>query len=140
MRLVRWCSLVGLLALMACGSRRQAQPTLPSGQKITINDQTLAEGGSDTVRFGHMHAGEVAVLPLLFANESTQPIVILGYDRTCGCTTLEYENQPLKSGEQRAANLRFDSAGSYGWQFKVVKIRLSGSREPHRLYVEAEVE
>ena len=87
-----------------------------------------------------MHSGEIAVLPLVFENQSAQPLVILGYDRTCGCTTLEYENQPLKPNEQRAARLIFDARGAHGWQLKLVKIRLAGVSEPHKLYIEAEVE
>lgn len=87
-----------------------------------------------------MHTGEIAVLPLVFENKSPQPIVITGYDRTCGCTTLDYDSQPIKPNEQRAARLTFDARGAHGWQLKLIKIRLAGAAEPHRIYVEAEVE
>lgn len=87
-----------------------------------------------------MHTGEVAVLPLLLANESEQPLVLVRYDRTCGCTTLEYENQPIKASEVLPAKISFDARGMEGWQFKVLTLHFAGRTEPFRLYVEAEVE
>ena len=62
------------------------------------------------------------------------------FSKTSGCTTLDYDSQPIKPDEQRAARLTFDARGAHGWQLKLIKIRLAGAAEPHRLYVEAEVE
>lgn len=133
-----WLALSLLLA--ACGSRTAPQTVRPTGQKITIDDQILQLGGADTVRFGHLFEGETAVLPLVLVNRSAQPIVILRVERSCGCTTLNYENQPIKVAEERGATLSFDASGTRGWQFKLLKLYLAGATEPLKLYVEAEVE
>ena len=125
-------------ALMACGSSTRPQTQI--GQIIAISSQTLTANGSDTVRFGHMHEGETAVLPLLLRNDLTHPVVITSVERTCGCTILEIDNQPIMPGETRPASLTFDARGTWGWQLKLLKIHLAGSNTPLRIIVEAEVE
>ena len=58
----------------------------------------------------------------------------------CGCTTLEYDSQPIMPGSTAAVELRFDARGAWGWQLKLVRLRLLGGGEPFRLYVEADVD
>lgn len=138
--MVRVVWLVLSLLLAACGTRTAPQMVRPTGQKITIDDRTLQLGGADTVRFGHLFEGETAVLPLVLVNRSAQPIVILRVERSCGCTTLDYENQPIKVDEERSATLSFNASGTHGWQFKILKLHLAGAAEPLKLYIEADVE
>lgn len=140
--MVRHLWFVCLLGLVACTSRPKTpqQPTRLVGQKITIDDQTIRLGGSDTVRFGHLFEGETAVLPLVVENHSSRPIVIVRVERSCGCTTFDFENQPIKSGEARGAKLSFDASGTRGWQLKMVTLHLAEGAAPHKLFVEAEVE
>ncbi len=136
-------SLVGLVILLlfvACGSQPQPKEATPYGQKIILTDSIARLGGADTIRFGRMHEGEIAAKPLPLVNESATPIVIRQVERTCGCTTLEHENQPLMPGEKRQMVLRFDARGEWGWQLKLLKLYLNEGQEPLRLYVEADIE
>ncbi len=87
-----------------------------------------------------MHEGEIAEKPLQLANESATPIGIRQVERTCGCTTLEHENQPLMPGERRQMMLRFDARGEWGWQLKLLRLYLNEGSNPLRLYVEADIE
>ena len=132
--------LVVVLLVVACGRKPKPQTTAPYGQKITLTDSILTLGGSDTIRFGRMHEGEIAEKPLQLHNEGSRPMVIRSVERTCGCTTLEYKNQPLMPGQAHQLKLRFDARGEWGWQLKLLKIYLNESTEPLRLYVEADVE
>lgn len=100
----------------------------------------ILHGGSDTIRFGRMHEGEIAEKPLQLVNESSNPVVIRTVERSCGCTTLDYEDQPLKAGESRQMSLQFDARGEWGWQLKLIKLYLNASSEPIRLYIEADIE
>lgn len=136
-------SLVGLVILLlfvACGSKPQPKEATLYGQKIILTDSIARLGGSDTIRFGRMHEGEIAEKPLQLVNGSSTPIVIRQVERTCGCTTLEFENQPLMPGEKRQMMLRFDARGEWGWQLKLLRLYLNASPEPLRLYVEADIE
>lgn len=132
--------LVILLLFVACGRQAKPKEATLYGQKICLKDTMLTLGGSDTVRFGRMHEGEIAEKPLQLVNESSKPMVIRQVERTCGCTTLEFENEPLMPGESRQMTLRFDARGEWGWQLKLLRLYLNESEEPLRLFVEADIE
>lgn len=132
--------LVILLLFVACGRQTKPKEATPYGQKICLKDTMLTLGGSDTVRFGRMHEGEIAEKPLQLINEGSKPVVIREVERTCGCTTLEFENEPLMPGESRQMTLRFDARGEWGWQLKLLRLYLNEGEEPLRLFVEADIE
>ena len=132
--------MVVLLLFVACGSQPQPKEATPYGQKIILTDSIARLGGADTIRFGRMHEGEIAEKPLQLVNESATPIVTRQVERTCGCTTLEHENQPLMPGEKRQMMLRFDARGEWGWQLKLLRLYLNEGSNPLRLYVEADIE
>lgn len=129
-----------LLLMVACGSPNSTRQKLPSGQIIAIGDPNQSLNSPDTVRFGHLFEGETAQLPLLLHNQTDRPIVLLRIERSCGCTTLDFENQPIMPDEKRAATISFDARGTWGWQMKVLTIHFSGDLPPRKLFVEAEVE
>lgn len=133
----------GLLAaavctLPACGNRTPA--TEHKGPTIALTDSTFTLGGTDTVRFGRMRSGEIAVQRLWIENRSPRPTAIVSYETSCGCTSLEFDPQPIRSGEAQRASLTFDSRGEYGWQLKTLDITLAGAARPLRILVEAEIE
>lgn len=109
----RVCLLLLLAAsLAACGARQVK--TERKGRIITLTDKILDTGGTDTVRFGRLHSGEIAQLRLWLANETSGPVVIAKYGRSCGCTTLEYDNQPINAGDAQQVTLTFDARGEWG--------------------------
>ena len=137
-------SLAGvLLALLtACGGRapRPVESTAQKGRIIAITDSTIRHGGTDTVRFGHLGSGEIAVQRLRIENKTQKPVVILSVQRSCGCTSLDVDKQPLAPGETRKLEITFDSRGEYGWQLKNLDLILAGAPKPLRLFVEADVD
>lgn len=139
-RWVKVAAVLALLAAAACDAPSRTKGKAPAGRIIAIDDRALAAGGSDTVRFGHLHEGEIAVLPLRIRNDASRPIALIGYERSCGCTTLEYDSQPIMPDSMAAVELRFDARGAWGWQLKLVRLQLLGGGEPFRLYVEADVD
>ncbi len=133
--------LLVLWFIVACGgSTATKQQTTPKGQLITLGGSSDGTNSCDTIRFGHLHEGEIAVKTLVLKNLSTHPIVITHYDRTCGCTTFEYDNQPLKPNEERAVKVLFDARGAWGWQLKILTLHLAGHEQTKRIIVEAEIE
>lgn len=131
---------MGLLIVGCSSSPKQLKQTDLQGQKIEFVAQKELLLATDTIRFGRMHEGEIAVKQLVFKNSTPQPIVIKGYERTCGCTTLDHDNQPLMPGEERAVSLTFDARGAWGWQLKALTLQLAGPVTSHRLVVEADIE
>lgn len=139
------------LALAAsCGSHpgrktdkapsEQTAPAQRTGPKITLTDAILEKGGSDTVRFGRLHSGEIAELRVWLVNDASRAVAVASYGRSCGCTTLEFDREPVAPGAARRLRLRFDSRGEHGWQLKTVDLHLAGAARPLRIFVEAEIE
>lgn len=139
---MRLLLILAVVLLTACGgSPHKAVANYPAaGSIIALSDTTLMAGGTDTIRFGRLYSGEIAVKQLRLRNDTSKPIVILTYRRSCGCTSLEYENQPIVPGQELPATLRFDSRGEYGWQLRTLDIVLAGAKNPLRIFVEADVE
>ena len=136
--MLRVCLLLLLAAsLAACGARQVK--TERKGRIITLTDKILDTGGTDTVRFGRLGSGEIAVLRLWLANDASRPMAVASYRRSCGCTTLEFDAQPIAPGDARQVTLTFDSRGERGWQLKALDITLAGGQRPLRLFVEADI-
>lgn len=139
-------SFVLACASVACTSHTAQSPIrkplteIGKGRIIRLTDRTMETGGSDTVRFGHLRSGEIAVLQLWIANCTARPLVLADYRRSCGCTTLEFDNQPIRPGEAQPVSLTFDSRGERGWQLKTLDLLPTGAERPFRLFVEADVE
>ena len=129
--------LVPALLTAACGTRPQT--TERKGRIIALTDSILTAGGTDTVRFGRLGSGEIAVLRLWLANDASRPVAVASYRRSCGCTTLEFDAQPIAPGDARQMTLTFDSRGERGWQLKALDITLAGGQRPLRLFVEADI-
>lgn len=125
---------------IACGRSRRPTTTAATGHLLTVDERALATGGSDTLRLGRLHEGETAVLPLRLHNATPRPLLLTGYERTCGCTELAYDERPIPPDSIRPLSLRFDTRGTRGWQLKLVTLRLGGAGAPFRLYVEADVD
>lgn len=137
---MRRTPLLALLALFGTACGRQPAQRGHDGPTITITDRTLEAGGADTLRFGRLHSGEIAVLQVWIRNESPRPTAIVSCERSCGCTSLEYDAQPLAPGQERQVEVTFDSRGERGWQFRLLELTLAGARQPLRIFVEADVE
>ena len=136
--MLRVCLLLLLAAaLAACGARQVK--TERKGRIITLTDTILDTGGTDTVRFGRLGSGEIAQLRIWLANDASRPVAVASYRRSCGCTSLEFDSQPIAPGDARQVTLTFDSRGEWGWQLKTLDISLAGAQQPLRLLVEADI-
>ena len=140
MQLRRILLFFGLSALLltACGpSPRRTDAA--AGRVIVVGDSLLAAGGSDTLRFGRMHEGEIAEMRFNLRNATQQPLVLLGCDRSCGCVSLDYEPRPILPDSTARFTARFDARGEWGWQLKLLTLHFHGTAATLRLFVEAEI-
>ena len=129
-----------IAGLTACKPRTAARQTPRSGRIIALTDSVLRNGGSDTIRFGHLGSGEIALSRLRIENRTEKPVVVTSYRTSCGCTSLDVDKQPLAPGESRKMEITFDSRGQYGWQLKNLDLILAGAPKPLRLLIEADVD
>ena len=73
--MTRMLAILALAALAAgCGTSPRAVER--KGRIISLTDSILTTGGTDTVRFGRLGSGEIAVLRLWLANDASRPMAI----------------------------------------------------------------
>ena len=125
------------LGAVACSAPRTVEHR---GQLIEITDSTLHFGTTpDTLRFGRLHSGEIAVKRITLHNSTDEPVVILRHETTCHCASFEYGHRPILPDTSADIECTFDSRGTEGWQMKLVKIYLSGASYPLTVFIEANV-
>lgn len=137
-------ALVCALTLLtgSCGRQRPAATETGSGvaRTVELTDSMLLGGGADTLFLGRLFEGEQARVRLQLRNATNHPLVVLQHELTCGCIALEYDRRPIMPSKTLDLQVDFDTRGLYGWQLKLFRLRLTGSGEPLRIYVDAEVE
>ncbi len=131
---------VAIAALMAvsCGSRQTT--VTASGAVFEISPEILASRADTLVDIGRMTAGEVVKYDARIRNTGPEPLVIKRIDTSCGCTSVEYDKEPIPPGGDAAFSFRFDSRGMWGTQHKLVEIETSAAAQRYRITVQAEVE
>lgn len=129
-----------IAGLAACKPRTAARQTPRSGRIIALTDSVLRNGGSDTIRFGHLGSGEIALSRLRIENRTEKPVVVTSYRTSCGCTSLEFDKQPVPPGGTLPVEITFDSRGEHGWQLKSVELLIAGAPRTFHLLVEADID
>lgn len=116
--------LVSLLALvlfgMACGHRQQSTADSDVVEEVAAGEEQLVaelvEGSTAEVLadFGDVEPRSVVSKTIRVVNATEEPIVLLDYETTCRCTTLELDHKPIGVGDSRDIVLTFDSRGEWG--------------------------
>lgn len=133
---------LALLAALptACGPRpRRAESVAAAGRIVVLADSIDRTESADTLRFGRLGSGEIAVGRFTLHNATPHPLRIVSYERSCGCLSLDFDDQPIMPDGKRPVTLTFDTRGEWGWQFKLVEIRFDALPRPTRIYIEAEL-
>lgn len=92
----------------------------------------------DTIRLGRLNEGEVASGLFFVVNDKQLPLVISNIVTGCGCTTTQYDSQPIMPGEEREIKYMFDTHGRRGLQLKTIDI-ISAEYLMNRIVIEADV-
>ena len=116
--------LISLLALVlcvvACGSKPkhvdEQTETKVIEQQVEVLKVELVEGSTCEVivDFGVVEPRSIVSRDILIVNHTDAPIVLLDYETTCRCTTLDLPRKPIEPGGEAVAVLTFDSRGEWG--------------------------
>lgn len=93
----------------------------------------------DTVAMGGMYEGERAVRKIRFVNRTDEPLSLVDYRSSCGCTSITLPRHAIAPETFVDADCIFDSRGEYGEQLNAIEIATSDSTITAMLLVEAEV-
>ncbi len=106
---------------------------------VTV-ELSRGERSCDTVVMGVMHEGERVVRKIRFVNRTGEPLTLIDYRSSCGCTAITLPRRAIAPGSYADADCSFDSRGEYGEQLNVVEIATSDAGTEAILLVESEVE
>ncbi len=105
------------LSFIAISCRGKSQNT----QNSQVAD-TQIEWTKKNWNFGNITEGEIVTHTYYFKNSGNQNLIIKNIDSGCGCTTVSYDKEPLRPGEEGKIEIAFNSAGRYGKQYKEISI------------------
>ena len=73
--------------------------------------------------FGKILQGEQVSYTFKFKNVGDAPLIITNIEKTCGCTSPDYSNEPIKPGEEGKITITYDSKGHKGFQNKRLVVK-----------------
>lgn len=132
-----------MLFLVACtgqnGSERSNKET---SETIAQDPYKQAIISFDRLRhdFGTIIEGEMVVCYFEYENNGDGALIITSVDVSCGCTTPDWNDQPLSPGEKESLKIIFDTTGRNGVQQKVVTVYSNASNHAVRLTLTANVD
>lgn len=107
-------SLFCLLILSACKEKKEDAPAK--------QDDTQVEFTQKSFNFGDITEGETVSHTFFFKNTGKHNLIIRKIETGCGCTTVNYKNEPVKAGKEGKIEIAFNSSGRYGKQYKEISI------------------
>lgn len=137
--------LIGVLFFVSCGNNTNQLPT------DVINNPNSAQGADDGMQlpqisfkktehdFGRVIQGEVVTYNFRFTNTGNADLIIAKVSTSCGCTASNYPVDPIKPGETKSIEAKFDSKNRNGFQNKRVTVLSNATPAKTNLYIKADV-
>lgn len=135
--------LLALPVIMGCSGHNGSLPSDQAEQEAIVQDSigqaviTFSELSHD---FGTILEGENVVCYFDYENTGESDLILLSVDATCGCTTPDWNREPVKAGEKKSLKIVFDSTGRSGAQRKVVTVLSNASNVVVKLTIKANIE
>lgn len=133
------------LAFVSCNNDTDKLPA------DIINNPRTADGVDENIKmpqitfkktehdFGKMIQGEVVSYSFKFTNTGNADLIIAKVSASCGCTAYNYPVDPIKPGETKAIEAKFDSQNRLGFQNKRISVMTNSTTAKQNLYIKADV-
>lgn len=89
--------------------------------------------------FGKVIQGEVVSYSFKFTNTGNTDLLIAKVSTSCGCTASKYPVDPIKPGETKMIEAKFDSQNRMGFQNKRITVLTNSTPAKQNLYIKADV-
>ncbi len=135
------------LTFISCGNQGGSDGYLPgdivnnpntAGTK-QASDMPVIEFEKDVHDFGRVIQGEKVAYGFKFKNTGSSDLIISKVSSSCGCTVPDFPKVPIKPGESRKIDVKFDSQNRPGFQNKSVTIISNAQPSIQVLRIKAEV-
>lgn len=143
--LIHVALLLALVLCHACGLRSKQDNATIEEQGMEVAEVLVAElteGATSEVLadFGVVEPRSISSLDIRIVNTTDSPIVLLDYETTCRCTTLEFDRTPIAAGGETVAMLTFDSRGEWGSVGNFLSIETSNEECAVVVWMSAHIE
>jgi hypothetical protein len=131
-----------ILVVSSCGRQNGSQEEDGSLQEERAQrsaDQPILTFDTLVYDFGTIIEGEQVVCYFDYRNGGGEELLIKSVDATCGCTTPQWNREPLGPGEKESLEVIFDASGRSGVQRKVVTVTSNATNQVVRLTIRANV-
>ncbi|MCP4309993.1 MAG: DUF1573 domain-containing protein [Bacteroidetes bacterium] len=132
----------GMLFLLSCTGQNGRSVTDSSADKEFREDASKQADilfDSLAYDFGTIIEGEKVVCYFDYENSGKGDLVISSVEATCGCTTPDWNREPLKPGEHEQMKVVFNSSGRSGSQRKSVTVSSNAATPIIKLSIKANV-
>ncbi len=127
------CFCICLTVIHGCkpGSKQKKESIVKHNTEVKINKTYHS--------FGNVKEGEIVGCYFEVANTGNYPLVINKVKPGCGCTAVKYTQKPILPGKVGEVEVRFNSKGFKGKQYKVVQVYANIEKKKKELVITANV-
>ena len=114
-----------LLLIFSCAGQNGRDATKPlDEEEIEHNASNQADIVFDTLSydFGTIIEGEMVVCYFDYENQGNGELLITSVEAGCGCTSPDWNREPLKPGDKEQLKVVFNASGRSGSQLKSVTV------------------
>ena len=114
-----------LSVLAACKSgpaRHSAQSKGVASESSDSSATAKIEFAGTAHNFGDIVQGEIVTHTFKFKNTGNKPLLIKNIETSCGCLSADYDKKPVPPGEEGSVEIKFDTEGIFGKQYKIITI------------------
>ena len=110
--------LICVVVLFSCGSWIQStaiDASIVKNNFSALENFEKLSGGADVLfneyeyQFPDMEKGDVLEHTFYFVNNGDKPLILTNVKGSCGCTNVEYPNQPILPGEKGAISAEINT-------------------------------
>ena len=129
-------------ALLSCNGQNGREQPEAATQAVTgqnIDNEPVIVFDTLIHDFGTIIEGESVVCYFDYRNGGGGELIITSVEANCGCTTPDWNGEPLGSGKKETLEIIFDASGRSGEQRKLVTVKSNASNQVVQLTIRANV-
>nr|WP_320120106.1 DUF1573 domain-containing protein [uncultured Marinifilum sp.] len=133
--------LVAIFSLQCTGDLKSKKKDSKIEHSLFADSSTYPkfEFSKEIHKFGEISEGEIGVCEFYFKNIGDRDLIISNIESSCGCTNVNWEKKPIKSGSESKITIEFNSEGRTGKQYKVITLYANTLKREKKLYITAQI-
>lgn len=136
-----------LITIGGCSNHSTSKEETESLVKITNDRNTKSEGAHLYIKkekydFGTINEKDTQVLlfDVEIENTGNSPLTILKADVSCGCITVKYPQEPIRSNRKGIVHVKVDTRGKKGYFNKTVFLKTNAINDVELIRIKGRIE